>query len=88
MSWKTIASTIGLTGICCLVSLPSAIAQGPAPGAKVPGAPGAPGGMPQMPPEMQAKIKAWQKWNDAHKPLGDLQTLFRKVEQLDKEPGA
>lgn len=91
MIWKNIAAAIGLAGACCILSAPGASAQG-GPGAPLsrgqnpPGGPRVPGG--PMPPEMQAKMKAWQKWSDSHKGIADLQTLLRKVEQLDKEPGA
>ena len=96
MNWKTAASLAGLAGVCGLVGASTASAQG-TPGAagaprsrgqNAPGGPGGPGGMAQMPPEMLAKMKAWQKWNDAHKPIGDLQTLLRKVSRLDQESGA
>jgi hypothetical protein len=88
MSWKNIASTISLAGVCCLISASGAHAQGTplSRGQNPPGGPGGPGGA--IPPEMQAKMKAWQKWNETHKGIGDLQTLLRKVERLDKEPGA
>ncbi len=92
MIWKTIASTFALAGFCCLVSAPSAIAQGaaqpPAQGQNPPGGFGGPGAGMQMPPEMQAKLKAWKTWNNAHKPISDLQMMLLKVERLEKEPGA
>ena len=72
MSWKTTVSTLGLTGVCCLVSVSGARAQGPGGG---------------MPPEIAAKIKAWGKWRDAHKGINNVQTLFYQVEQMDKEKG-
>jgi hypothetical protein len=72
MSWKTTISTLGLAGVCCLVSVPGARAQGPGGG---------------MPPEIAAKIKAWGKWRDAHKGISNVQTLFYQVEQMDKEKG-
>lgn len=74
MSWKTIVSSLALAGVCCLVGVSRANAQG------------GPGGGFQMTPEMQAKIKAWQKWTEAHKGISNLQTLFYQVEQMDKEP--
>lgn len=91
MNWKTMATRLGLAGLCCLLAAPGVLAQGGAvkggaPGGRGQGGPGGPG-MGQMPPEMQAKFKAWQKYNDDHKSLGDLQTLMRKVEQLDQEKG-
>jgi hypothetical protein len=93
MTWKTMAATIGMAGLCCLLVGSGAQAQGAAAGKAPQGAPGGRGpggggpGMFQMTPEMQAKAKAWQKYQEAHKGLGDLQTLMRKVEQLDREPG-
>lgn len=57
----------------CLVGAPSTQAQG-----------GFGGG--QMPPDMMAKIKAWQKWRDAHKGLSNLQTMMFQVRQMDKDP--
>ena len=40
----------------------------------------------QMPPEIAAKIKAWQKWRDNNKNLSNLQTLLYQVRELDKKP--
>jgi hypothetical protein len=72
MNRKTIVSALGLAAVFCLTRVPGAQAQG--------------GGF-QMTPEMQAKIKAWQKWTEAHKGVSNLQTLFYQVEQLEKAPG-
>ena len=75
MSWNKIVTTIGLAGVCCLLFPTGVSAQG------------APGGGFQMPPDMQAKIKAWQKWTEAHKGVSNLQTLLYQVQQMDKETG-
>ena len=43
-----------------------------------------PGGGP--PPEMMAKIKAWQKWGETHKNLSNLQTMLFQIHQMDQDP--
>ena len=90
MSWKIIASAFSLAGVCCLISASGVLAQGPPKAGGAPPRPGGPGGFGgfQMTPEQQKKAEAWKKWTDAHKGIGDLQTMLRKVERLDKEPGA
>src|SRR5262245_52401546 len=45
------------------------------------------GGGGQMPPEIQAKMKAWQKWRENHKSLASLQTMIFQLRELDKDPG-
>ncbi len=40
----------------------------------------------QMSPEMQARMKAWQKWRESHKGLANLQTMLFQIRQLDKDP--
>jgi hypothetical protein len=67
-----------LTALCaaCLLGLPMTAlwAQGPG------------GGGGQMPPEMQAKMKAWQKWRESHKNISSLQTMLFQIRQIDKDP--
>jgi hypothetical protein len=41
-----------------------------------------------MPPEMMAKIKAWQKWGEQHKKLTQLGDLIGQVQEMDKDPNA
>ena len=41
----------------------------------------------QMPPEIQAKIKAWQHWREAHKHVSNLQMMLMQLREVDKEPG-
>jgi hypothetical protein len=48
---------------------------------------GGPGGG-QMPPEIQAKIKAWQKFRDAHKNLTNFGDMLFQVEKMNDDPGA
>lgn len=45
-----------------------------------------PGGNFQMPPEIKAKIAAWQKYRDSHKNLVNLQTMLMQVREIDKDP--
>ena len=40
-----------------------------------------------MPPAIQAKIKAWQKWRENNKGVSNLGTAIRQVEEIDKDPG-
>ncbi len=74
MNWRTVVSAAALM-MGLGMSAPHAQAQG------------GPGGGFQMPPEIQAKIKAWQKWSEAHKGISSMGTLMYQVEQLDKMPG-
>ena len=39
----------------------------------------------QMPPEIQAKMKLWQKYRENHKKASDLGQTLRKVEGMNKE---
>lgn len=41
---------------------------------------------PQMSPEVQAKMKAWQKWRDSHKNIESLQRTIGGLEALEKDP--
>ena len=54
--------------------------------AMTPGAKAQGGGGFQMTPEMQAKIKAWQKWRESHKNISTLQTMLYQVREVDKDP--
>jgi hypothetical protein len=46
-----------------------------------------PGGGGGMPPAMQAKMKAWQKWRENNKNVSNLGTAVRQVQEIDKDPG-
>lgn len=70
-SWKNLLGAVAVIGVATVVT-PGAQAQG--------------GGGFQMPPEIQAKIKAWQKWRDTHKGISQLQTLMFQLRELDKDP--
>lgn len=47
---------------------------------------GAPGGGFQMPPEMQAKMKAWQKFNANNKHVDQLSKTVRSLGSLESDP--
>jgi hypothetical protein len=57
------------------VSVPGAQAQG------------GPGGGFQMPPEMRAKIAAWQKFREQHKNLSTLGDMLYQIQEMNKEAG-
>lgn len=61
-----------------LAIAPAAFAQGP-------GGAGGPGGF-QMSPEMQAKMKAWQKFRENNKHLDQLGRTVRGLGRLDEDP--
>lgn len=63
-------ATLAVAG-ACLVGAPQAQAQPPGGG---------------MPPEIQAKIKAWQKWREQHKNLQTLSDMVYQIGELDKDP--
>ncbi len=76
MKWSRMVrygATALLVAGACAVGAPRGIAQG------------GPGGF-QMPPEMRAKIAAWQKWRDQHKNLSNLQMMLYQVQEVDKDP--
>ncbi len=39
-----------------------------------------------MPPAIQAKIKAWQKWSENNKGVSNLSKAVRQVQEIDKDP--
>ena len=39
-----------------------------------------------MPPAIQAKIKAWQKWTENNKGVSNLSKAVRQVQEIDKDP--
>ena len=41
----------------------------------------------QMPPEIAAKIKLWQKYSEQHKKASELGMTVRKIEGMNKEDG-
>ncbi|HEY3414888.1 MAG TPA: hypothetical protein VGM51_17790 [Armatimonadota bacterium] len=45
----------------------------------------APGGM-QMTPAVQAKMKAWQKWNDSHKNIRAVSQTVGAIVEMQKDP--
>ncbi len=45
------------------------------------------GGGFQMPPEIQKKIKAWQKWGEDHKKLTNLSDLIFQIGEMNKAAG-
>jgi hypothetical protein len=63
---------IAVLAACSLATIP-AFAQNP-------------GGGGGIPPEMMAKMKAWQKWTESHKNLSNLQTMLMQIREMDKDP--
>src|ERR1051326_4065459 len=61
-----------------LAIAPAAFAQGP-------GGPGGPGGF-NPSPEMQAKMKAWQKFRENNKHLDQLGRTVRGLGRLEEDP--
>lgn len=45
-----------------------------------------PGGGPPMSPEVQARMKAWQKFRETHKNLTSLQQTMAGLEAMEKDP--
>ena len=71
---KAYRNTLGIAGLVAALSLlaPPVSAQGFGGGG--------------MPPEIAAKIKAWQRWRDSHKSISNLQTMLYQVGEMDKQP--
>jgi hypothetical protein len=67
-----------LMPVALLALTPAAIAQGPPGG-------GGPGGF-QMTPEMQARMKSMQKFNENHKKLAQLGRTLRSLPRLEEDP--
>ncbi|HEY3281908.1 MAG TPA: hypothetical protein VGN26_06495 [Armatimonadota bacterium] len=68
-----LAVTVAVGAGVCLAAAPRSYAQGPG------------GGM-NLPPQIQAKIKLWQKWQLSHKNLSNLQRMLMQVQQVDRDP--
>ncbi|HZO86804.1 MAG TPA: hypothetical protein VFB38_00590 [Chthonomonadaceae bacterium] len=62
-----------LVASVCAVSAPRAQAQGNFGGG-------------QIPPQMMARIKEWQKWREANKNLSNLGMMVMQVRETDKDP--
>src|SRR5438552_13486460 len=52
-----------------------------APAASAQGGPGF-----QMPPAVQAKMKAWQTWRDNHKHIAQVGQTVRALREIEKDP--
>ncbi|MCC6444515.1 MAG: hypothetical protein IT210_13800 [Armatimonadetes bacterium] len=71
---------LAAAAVVSLAVAPCLLAQGGPPGG---GGPGGGGQQFQLPPQVMAKFKAWEKWNASHKHVSALQTTLMNLGQLE-----